>query len=133
MSEIETIREALLVLRDGSLTQSMANNAPPALEALDVLAARLEKADNRHADALEQIKRLIDQRDALAARLEATEQALREIAKDDQLVSANEDAFSIHAYRRCREIAKFALARQPSQEQPVPCDQHDAGHQAGWA
>jgi geranylgeranyl pyrophosphate synthase len=111
MSEIETIREALLVLRDGSLTQSMANNAPPALEALDVLAARLEKADNRHADALEQIKRLIDQRDALAARLEAYEKYLRNAQRALDASLKDSDA---------RAIAKLnvddALAREPSQE-----------------
>jgi hypothetical protein len=38
---VAIVREALIVLRDGSLTVSMASNAPPALAALDSLAAEL--------------------------------------------------------------------------------------------
>jgi hypothetical protein len=55
--------------------------------------------------------------DALEVRLKDVEQALAEIAAKP--------------YRAEEVTAR--LARQPPQEQPVPCDQHDAGHQAGWA
>jgi hypothetical protein len=259
VSEIETIRE---VLADGAeldiKQREMAREALGALEArlkdmgnelarekakpggaydqgdYEQLAARLEARVDRHADALEQIKRLIDQRDALAARLEVLEAAdtlalkvrlakkaweliceahapdkdpwgdlaapesrdvIKALAEYDALACqhsreagasspaltgvgvseietiregiefswANRAALHaaldalearLKAQNEVIEAARLvmaydqaggnewweahaklyaALARQPSQEPVVPCDQHDAGHQAGWA
>jgi hypothetical protein len=107
VSEIETIREALA---DGA--------------ELDIKQREMAR------EAL----------DALTARLEAAEQALRAIADQAPVVRSSTNwpgwlhENSIYRDRLTdQEIARAALARQPSQEQPVPCDQHDAGHQAGWA
>lgn len=47
---VRTVREALLVLRDGSLTASMASNAPPALAALDSLAAEIARLEAENRD-----------------------------------------------------------------------------------
>jgi len=51
-----------------------------------------------------------DRYEAAEARCARLQQALEAIAQDDDLVHANEDAFSIHAYRRCVAQAREALA-----------------------
>jgi hypothetical protein len=73
--------------------------------------------------------------DALAARLKAAEQALRNLLDDMGVVDIDPrfDYVEAQITRTVLADARAALARQPSQEQVVPCDQHDAGHQAGWA
>lgn len=59
--------------------------------------------------------------EALRARLDGSESqrtrfrdALQVIAEDDDLVKANEGAFSVHALKRVKEIAKAALSRPSS-------------------
>lgn len=54
--------------------------------------------------------RAADEIDRLRARADALAAALREIAKDDDLVAASEGAFGLQAYRRCRDHARGALA-----------------------
>jgi hypothetical protein len=41
--------------------------------------------------------------------LAVIEQGVRGIAEPDPLVEANADAFSVHAYRRCQQVAQYLL------------------------
>lgn len=47
-------------------------------------------------------------------------EALEEIARDDDLVEANDAVFAIHAFRRCQQVARFALAKAQAETESVP-------------
>lgn len=84
-----------------------------AASALDALLARLTELG--HALAREQSKPggSFDQwalLQAAEADRDRYKEALEQIASDDDLVDANEDAFSVHAFRRCQEVARAALS-----------------------
>jgi hypothetical protein len=44
--------------------------------------------------------------------------ALEEIASPDKLVDANEDAFSVHAFRRAQNVANWAISRAKALQLP---------------
>jgi hypothetical protein len=89
-------------------------------EALD-LEIRLKEYESLWTCTMEDRAAANAEWDKLWKRVEAAEQALEAFA----LCTDELEAAGFHVLA--------ALARQPSQEQVVPCDQHDAGHQAGWA
>jgi hypothetical protein len=80
------------------------------------------------------ISRIVAERNVLVARLEALA-----ATRDDHrfeaskaLMTGDKRGSNLH-FAVAAALSAALQVRQPSQEQPVPCDQHDAGHQAGWA
>ena len=87
----------------------------PGREALARLEARLQEAERR--GSLFHNLDLEARAEAAEAREAALREALEMIAAPDDLVQANEDAFSIHALRRVQAQARAALATDPESEE----------------
>lgn len=118
---------------------------------LDLNASILRLDDRIDTDLFEDWRAVADDRRALLARVAELEQevetwvvhvarrereadearalagryreALEEIAREDDCVTANEGAFSIYAYRRCRRVAEWALAAVPPPAAATPADE----------
>ena len=96
----------------GQFDASLAALARVEAELGRLTARRSRYAEGRYTACMEELS-------AAEARCARLQQALEAIAQDDDLVHANEDAFSIHAYRRCVAQARKALAGPDT-----PADSH---------
>jgi hypothetical protein len=130
VSEIETIREGIEF--------SWANRA--ALHAaLDALEARLKAAEQAlpetfyaHLPLAQRVEAMVSAWQRALPLLDAAEQALRDCRSFAGSVRKHVPDYENSAQGLISRL-DATLARHPSREQVVPCDQHDVGHQAGWA